>query len=195
MLAIGVGCFWFTTALVRLSTPYTIAQHFADLRAALEALDNVSDVEIQKPSHYVMDTELDLSQADIRTSDEPLAVDGSIQFELYLPIRVQQNYGFERSLGVDRFRVLVTYQYHSPLTLVYFDAPDNEGFDDLDPSTAVVIVRRFLEEKFLNHQTVRFNSLGPSPFHADFFLRASDPVLEVMKRVAVCGLGERRDGA
>jgi hypothetical protein len=31
-------------------------------------------------------------------------------------------------------------------------------------------VRRFLEEKLENHPKIQFNSLGPSPFHVDFFL-------------------------
>jgi len=36
---------------------------------------------------------------------------------------------------------------------------------------------------------------GPSEEQFEYWMRGSDPVLKVMVLAAVCGLGERRDGA
>jgi hypothetical protein len=38
------------------------------------------------------------------------------------------------------------------------------------PSTAMVFVRKYLEDKLKDHPTVEFQTLGPSPFHADILL-------------------------
>ena len=98
MLAVGVGCFWFSPKRAISGAELgkkPIARHLDDVKSALEGIDNVSDVEI------VSD---DMSFAEAAEEDtlddgnEPLFIDGSVEFDLHLPMRVQQHYGHGRSI-------------------------------------------------------------------------------------------------
>ena len=55
------------------------------------------------------------------------------------------------------------------------------------PSSAVVFIRKYLEEKLADHEKISFNIIGPSPFHADFFAapakEAKDAEVEDLTKV------------
>jgi hypothetical protein len=94
---------------------------------------------------------------------------GRVTFELSLPYSAQRDL-LQRSPAThsERFRVETRYGYWSPVTTVIPLEPSSEP----RPSDAVIVVRRFLERE-LGRQPespITHQFLGPSPFHADFFL-------------------------
>jgi hypothetical protein len=70
---------------------------------------------------------------------------------------------------VETFSVYIENHYHLPVTYAYSDEVE-AGFDG---SAAIVLLRRYLEDK-LKESNVKFGSIGPSPFHARFFTIKSD---------------------
>jgi hypothetical protein len=69
------------------------------------------------------------------------------------------------------------------------------GKDDVydhSPSTAVVVVRKFLEEKLRDHTVVLFQMLGPSPCHVDAFIEETPAgTLEAEDDLTLVGRGYR----
>ena len=63
--------------------------------------------------------------------------------------------------------------YDNTMPVVYIhysvDGRKNEA-RRLSQSTAIVYVRKYLEDKLNDHPTVEFQMLGPSPFHADILV-------------------------
>lgn len=96
----------------------------------------------------------------------------AISFDIFMPQRLQKKYLLRKPpIQTENFRVLVVYSQVMPLALVhYFVAAGEDQARQLSPSSAVIFVRKYLEEKLANHATVDFQMLGPSPFHADLFL-------------------------
>ena len=72
-----------------------------------------------------------------------------------------------------------------PVTYVYYTvAVGKDDVHDHSPSTAIVVVRKFLDEKLRDHPVVLFQMLGPSPCHVDVFIgeasvEASDDVTDL----------------
>ncbi len=181
MLAIGVGCFWFSPKATKdavKSLGGRLKNHLSALQSALEAIDNISDLELPTYEEAgfgwdltsVNDEKDDLGDEHDDEDDTPLISDGSIEFELQIPFRVQENCGLGGTVEVEKFRVTITHPYHFPVTFIHYEVPDDDDPNQLSPGTAIVIARNFLDEKLKNHPTVKFNYLGPSPFHLDFFL-------------------------
>jgi hypothetical protein len=77
------------------------------------------------------------------------------------------------SHGTERFRIVIRYGYHFPVTFVEPLAPS----ENCSPSDAVIIVREFLKKQIdvVRSEYIRFDVLGPSPFHGDFYLLELPP--------------------
>lgn len=89
-----------------------------------------------------------------------------------MPSRLQQKYSFNRAIpGVETFHVKLMYDNTMPVVYIHYsvDGRKNEA-RRLSQSTAIVYVRKYLEDKLNDHPTVEFQMLGPSPFHADILL-------------------------
>jgi hypothetical protein len=77
------------------------------------------------------------------------------------------------------------YEGAMPVTYVYYTvAVGKDDVHDHSPSTAIVVVRKFLDEKLRDHPVVLFQMLGPSPCHVDVFIgeasvEASDDVTDL----------------
>src|SRR5438309_1597561 len=99
MLAVGVGCFWFSpkrpiSGIEAGKSP--IARHLDDVKSALEDIDNVSDLEI------VFDnTRLAEASPDDTLDDD----DGVL---------------FGHSVEVERFHVSITHAFYFPVTFIHY---------------------------------------------------------------------------
>jgi hypothetical protein len=118
-----------------------------------------------------------------------------IRFNIIVPLRFQEKYtlGGRTADGVETFHVRVIYQGSMPVTYIHYTVKGGEEeARNYSPSTAVVVVRKFLEEKLEGHPTVLFQTLGPSPFHADIFVDQITPTtMEIAKDLTLPGDGYR----
>jgi hypothetical protein len=92
-----------------------------------------------------------------------------LTFELFLPFRLQKELvGPHAETGTETFRVHQAYGFESPVTYIRPGSPKNEH----DPSTSVAVVREYLRRELeVPRNGISFQFLGPSPFHADFYLK------------------------
>jgi hypothetical protein len=175
-VSFGVGCFHFG---VKRSPPFTLrnSEYLKELRNRLEGIPNID--------HIIIDSYDDFEDSPIEL-DEPLtSIDESyeffpppasgldIGFEIYIPHRIQNQLaplGRKLFTCTERFRVYIRNPYFFPITFV--EAIEPSG--GCQPSDGVVVAREFLKKHFEESEPdgVGFDCLGPSPFHADFFLRA-----------------------
>jgi hypothetical protein len=74
----------------------------------------------------------------------------------------------ESTLHTEKFSVRIRGAYYFPATFIELNRANNKS----EPSSAVIVIRKFLEQQFAekNPEYIRFESLGPSPFHANFSL-------------------------
>lgn len=173
-LSFGVGCFRFTY-WDDAATNVTSEQILKAVQAALEALPAVNDVEIDPagaPDEFDMAGE---PRPALDAGDEvvsPRAV--QLDFDVYIPRRVQDAIVGraagepEPRTGPEHFRVHIRYSFYGEVAFV---VPLGESDENNSPSDSVRIVREFLSENFKDPTgRVKFETLGPSPFHADFYV-------------------------
>lgn len=98
-----------------------------------------------------------------------------LNFKLDLPMRIQNELSPLRSserpirTNTERFLVSIRQLYYAPVTFITCVDPTPDHL----PSEAVVVVREFLRREFERVDHVRFEVLGPSPFHSDFYVEQS----------------------
>lgn len=95
-----------------------------------------------------------------------------ITFTLFIPFRVQSELFPNEPAGMrtttEKFRVTVRDSFHGPSSFVECIGATSE----CSPSDSVRLLRVYLEREFKKLATpVSFEFLGPSPFHANFFLQ------------------------
>jgi hypothetical protein len=166
----GIGCFHFWLCK---TTPYVFKdeEYVKELKQSLENIKAVSNVQIDFEKG---DTDVEITEPFGNLSDGedffPIYTYARINFDLYIPFRLQEKI-LEDSLPLEtfseNFRLDIRYGYEAPVCFVEPLNPTALSFG----SKAVVLVRRYLEKE-INEQskTIRFDSLGPSPFHSDCYL-------------------------
>jgi hypothetical protein len=170
-ISFGVGCFHFWPTAI---PPFTLTiDEYADqLRETLESIPTISNIEIDAdsatPDVPVTEKLLTLSDGE-DFLPHPAFLD--ISFDVYIPYRIQEEITDEittdRTL-TENFRVHIRYDYEAPLVFVELLNPSKLP----DPSQAVQVVREYLNRQVnCSLRKVRFDALGPSPFHADFYIR------------------------
>jgi hypothetical protein len=175
----GIGCFHFG---YEKPLPYTFRRHeyARELKVALESIPAVTDVNIDLPVNDLDPQKIGVGEAppDLNEGQghfPPLSVCW-INFQVYIPARVQQELAGKFAAdetGTENFIVFLQYAYEGPVSYVLLrdSAPG-----DREPSTAVRVVRLFLDRELDTAKTpIRFQSLGPSPFHADCSLSLIAP--------------------
>jgi hypothetical protein len=185
MEAVGIGCFWFARspkAVENDPEDYFPGNHLTDIKAALEEVDNVSNVKIIGEGNTTKGFWMpSMEEDEVETNHQqpnlwPIFRRVFIQFDIFMPMRVQEKYTHGRnSVSAENFRVAIFSDHGMPVALVHYPVTANE--DELrkhSPSTMVMCVRKYLKEKLRGHSVVEFQALGPSPFHADVFLTKSD---------------------
>lgn len=161
-----------------MQSPFSPHEYGTEIESALKAIANISEIEVfcgdpLNPTEQTFEHNGDISDFSARTDWFPYVFFLEISFNIYLPHRVQAEIleTQEESLEIhsERFRILMRNCYHSP---VAFITPLDAQTDDCRPSDAVVLMRRYLEREIQKQDgKLKLESTGPSPFHADFFLR------------------------
>lgn len=178
--ALGVGCFHFG---YRKAVPYrfSASDYVSDVKKALSLLSSLSELEISFFEEYC--EPFDVADEAPTLSDEgdyfPGVMGLTITFTLFIPFRVQSellpNESFERQTTTETFRVSVRDTFHGPSSFVECVG----ATDKCSPSDSVRLLRIYLKREFEKLATpVTFECLGPSPFHADLFLRPSETSLD-----------------
>jgi hypothetical protein len=172
MEAVGIGCFWFARRIAGDEIPdgFRPSEHLADIRRALEAIENVSNVSVAGEGNLIYMAGID--PEDEEENFFPMFDSISIQFDIFMPHRLQQKYLFGRSgLDAETFHVKLFYEDRMPTVYVHHTVrADKTQARRFSPSSAVVFIRKYLEERLADDPKIDFQMLGPSPFHADIFL-------------------------
>lgn len=173
MKAFGVGSLHFSFKGGQ-EKEITVQEYVDEVRTNLERLSNVSDVEI-----YFDDA---VKNGKIDTSESTHMNDGDrchphircfeLTFNLYLPIRVQAEVINRDQSHIhtetENFRVIFKHDWHGPFAVVELHGASEAS----SPSTAIQIVREYLKREIdSSGDVLKLDYVGPSPFHADFFLR------------------------
>lgn len=164
--AFGIGCIYFGYKDENAEEIEDRDLFLLDLKRRLEGVESVSEISFSNVTEKPYGDLVGLKDS---LGDEVLVpiVHGGFQiaFDIFLPFRIQDAI-YERC-DVETFHVDMVYGYELPVTLISYDWPEEEG--DAQPSSAVVIARKYLEKKLTDDKFV-CAALGPSPFHANFAL-------------------------
>lgn len=174
LCSFGVGCFHFQ-ALTDLSGEDGPKRYFEHLKEFLHRDNLVKDVEIIDAENEVVfgglpDQDLgDGSFTDVRYV-YPYLQKASIRFTIAMPPRIQKEYlsEFRSPLVSENFEVHVAYGHQSPVAYV---KPEHV---ESDPSKAVAMLWKYMKKNWSSDGKIQFFMLGPSPFHADFFVAKKD---------------------
>lgn len=170
--AFGVGCFHFG---YRKSVPFdfSTAQYSDDVRTALASLSSLSELEISFDEQFATSFVVSEALPVLMDGDYfPRVIHLAVSFTLFIPHRVQAEL-FPDEPGAMRttteiFRVSLQDTFHGSATFVECVG----ATEDCSPSDAVRLLREYLTREFSKLSTdVTFKYLGPSPFHANFYLR------------------------
>jgi hypothetical protein len=169
----AIGCFHFGLIKVH-SGGMASEDYLEELNKSLESISNINNLDIYTTERFdSLSIGKDAEFTTLHEGDNffPFqSVYPIISFDIYIPERLQDElYPHASStLNTERFRVHIRNAYHFPVTFVELISAKN----DSEPSMAVVVIREFLEQQFAekNPEYIRFECLGPSPFHADFSL-------------------------
>ena len=174
----GIGCFHFAP-IVTVPCRFEIQEHVQEIQRFLDSLETVERRSVLGET------------GSIELTEQPTTMDTGgffpgqhlmlVEFTVRIPNRVQtqimksvrgQDYDYS-GIGTERFKITIRYYFHGPFTVVEcLEASENsvEG-----PSDAVIIVREYLKDKVDEFGAeLRFETVGPSPFHADFYVYVAD---------------------
>ena len=173
--AFGVGCWEFG---LDQPIPFRfVANDYAQqLQKRLECIPTVNNIRIpvtEDEKDYEVNEDSLRDYQDTRAFF-PFDAISQLQFDLYVPFRIQEDLiGTRvRETGTERFRVHMRYTYFGPVAFI--ELLNNKRTSD--PSTGVRIVREYLTRELADGQdNIVFDPLGPSPFHGDFFLESLPP--------------------
>jgi hypothetical protein len=178
--AFGAGCFVLSP---RAKAPFQLTggDYLRQVSETLTLAQGIADVEVSAAPYFDKEsysfdtpiTPLDAGPTDFPPSD----CDLWISFRVHILARIQtqilrdtsQGWQTDETLPED-FIVTMTTGFDSPVAFVEpTDLPT--GYD---PSRAVIVVREYLKRELGDNPTapLRFECLGPSPFHAQFRLQA-----------------------
>lgn len=175
MKFIGIGCFHFG---INFKSPFHFSskEYIKNIKSSLEKINSVTEIEVISDPSF---------EATVELEEEPDSVnDGGffpplqflkINFSIFIPARIQEmilneSWAFKRT-KTENFKVYMVNDFYGPVTYVECLGPE-EG---CDPSYAVRVVRTFLSEEFKKIDAeLKFEFLGPSPFHADLFLSENE---------------------
>ncbi|WP_326652595.1 hypothetical protein [Streptomyces sp. NBC_01750] len=185
MIAFAIGSLF---PQIKGSEPYT---SWADeTEKTLNLIPSIRDLEVrggrERFSLFGLHEEVD----DGSLIRHPIPQHGRISFILNVPARVQSRLNpwgdISAGNGIEDFLVVTELDRDYPYTYVLISGTA----EILKPSGAVVVVREFLKEeidKLGDRSTVRLTALGPSPFHAEFYIQPGN-----LGEKAAPGLGVAR---
>lgn len=192
----GVGCLIFG---LQESGPSKIlgSDYLEELNSFLESNSNIDSINLRAGDDFLEDEfEFDEMPPSIREGTyyfPPPDSDLTIQFDVIIPHRIQKELSVlnrEKIRCGERFRVTTYYSFDSPYTVVLPLEPGRR----CAPSSAVVVVREFLETQLSKDESsfIQYDWLGPSPFHADFEIIPVEDEAEELDDALVAEFIQRR---
>lgn len=178
-LSFGIGCFHFG---IKKTPPFKFkgSEYIKELHTALQSISNIDKIDIHCLDEF-KNWSFDLAPQELPNIREgggpfPKPWYMVIGFEVYIPFQIQAKLLERKALFLEtfteRFKISLHYAYHFPVTFIEPVNPSQES----DPSTAVELVREFLEQEFKSSKSdyIQFEYLGPSPFHADCYIQPGE---------------------
>lgn len=172
----GIGCFHFG---IKKLPPFEFrgSVYIKELKKYLSSIPSLNNLKIETADEFELysqniDRALPNMGNDIGYFPNPISLD--LEFEIYIPFRIQAEIiGVEKKFlrtYSENFKVTILYGFFFPVTIVETENPTKSP----SPSTAVMLVREFISKKAQDKKSkyIRFECIGPSPFHINCFLRA-----------------------
>lgn len=163
----GVGCFHFRYRSEFINN-HPIKIWALAVEAFLSKYTNVNNIEIGlgERSFFRRSDNVPMSDG---VGIYPWPVNAKISFEIFIPKRIQKELQIINHINQERFFVYIEYGNNLPVAYVWScDVYLSR------PSDAVVVVRKYMERYAPKDPTdIVFEFIGPSPFHANFFVSAS----------------------
>lgn len=175
----GIGCFHFG---VKKNPPFyfTGSDYVLELNQALSKISSLTNLKIDTDDEFKK-FGLSITEATENLGNDegyfPYSLVFDLDFELYIPFRIQAEItGTEEkylSTFTENFKVKIRQSYYLPVAIIETTNPTEKN----DPSSAVQIVREFIRRELTDTKSdyIRFECLGPSPFHCDFFIEPKKP--------------------
>jgi len=168
----GVGCFHFG---IKKNPPYnySIERYIKELKKLLKTISSIKNIKIthfgQTNKKKIEKIQKNFPEIDKGDGYFPHIDSLSIEFEVHIPQRIQEEISGRNFEKTENFAISINYNFDFPTTIIEATSPlPNENF-----SSSVVIVREFLrnEIKKIGSNFIKFECLGPSPIHANFFIK------------------------
>lgn len=160
---VGVGCIWFAAPL---EIAHKHSTYFENLRDDLLSIENLTDLNLDGiDSQFGSMIYLGDDEAD-QIIGFPHIYNAILSFKLFIPTKIQEEIGIV--CPTENFHIFINHNYHFPVTYILTSERDGESY----ASDSIVLVRKYLEQKFANKELL-CGCIGPSPFHAEFFLKPS----------------------
>ena len=178
MKAFGVGCFHFALK-DNMEKEITVQEYMDEIKKSIQSLTSASEFKISA-AEYGRDKKINTSAPNPKINDgEPCypAIEFlNLSFVLYIPSRIQAELIRVPETVLDtrteRFKITMIHEWNGPVS--YVECLSAEPHTH--PSTAVQVVREYLTKEFSKIDTfLVYDLLGPSPFHADFYLQSQAP--------------------
>lgn len=177
MRAFGVGCFHFSIKN-NINQVISIGAYINEITKTLQKLTAASDVTVsfdQSFKHEKIETTPPNPKINNGDHCHPAIPFLNLTFKLYIPSRIQAGLIQvpERNLntGTENFKITMRHEWHGPVSYVEcLNAKEKSR-----PSTAIQVVREYLKQEITKLETfLEYDFLGPSPFHANFYLNEID---------------------
>lgn len=165
----GVGSFHFGIG-ENAPSPLTASEYAAEIERVLCSITSISNVQIEVTDDDQVETPGKFISIREQHCFYPLFDIFSFSFDIYVPKRVQEDvteHIYPRSLNAENFRVFVQNDFRTSICFVWPRTDQHVS----SPSDSVVIIREYLEAEIAKIDSyLKFQFLGPSPFHANFVL-------------------------
>ena len=147
-----------------------------ELRAALGSVQSIGDMSALYDEKYDYTSTIEDDQLSLREGVLfPYISFLNVDFTVFIPARIQDSIFAGESISkrttTEKFRVSIRHGFHGAVSFVECIDPQEE----CDPSSAVRLLREYMAKEFSKSaSSVTFEYLGPSPFHADFFVQGGE---------------------
>ncbi|MFE3601823.1 hypothetical protein [Streptomyces sp. NPDC059142] len=178
-LAFGVGC-----VSPEVVGAKTIEEWQKSVVETLNSIPSIREVELKGIASFILARE---GVSPWGQSLEGAPAGGMLKFKVTIPTRVQADVARGRKVGeVEDFIVRTYFSRRHPVS---FAVCEGSGTLPANPSASLMVVREFLNREIgkLNSPNVRLRKIGPSPFHANFFLKkgTKEGAQELSDRISV----------
>lgn len=175
----GIGCFHFG---VKKTPPFVFkgSDYLTELNKALSKISSLTNLKIYTDDDF-KNFELSITELIENLENDkgyfPCSLILDVEFNLYIPYRVQAEITETEekylSTFTENFKVKIIQSYYLPVAIIETINPTEKNY----PSSAVQIVREFIRRELTETKSdyIRFECLGPSPFHCDFFVDPQKP--------------------